>query len=149
MSDHNLGEDAYRAYLANIKPTLECPCKWHALAPEDQRVWEKVAAAVVLRMLLDNLAEPHRPLPLPPFALPEDTITPIMEEIGRKTGKERGLCVQCGGSCFLVARYVRCAYRSARDLGSRFESRGFRPVIKGRTTTLSPDVPAPPSCTRP
>jgi hypothetical protein len=67
MSGHNLGEDAYLAYVANIGVPPTCRKRWHELDPaREQPVWEKVAAAVALRLCLNNLAVGHHgPLPLP------------------------------------------------------------------------------------
>jgi hypothetical protein len=93
MSGHDLGEDAYNAFIV-AHNALTGPATrirpWDLLSQREQGVWEKVVAAVVLRLLLNNLAEAATAHGAPSFALPEDTISPIIEEIERKTGKARG-----------------------------------------------------------
>lgn len=105
MTDHNLGEDAYEAYLANVTPGSSGPTPWRDLIPSQRQVWEKVVAAVVLRLLLKNLAEHHGPLPSPSFDLPEDTVSPLMDEIERKTGKKRDVPQCCNVGCLAPADF--------------------------------------------
>jgi len=117
MSDHNLGEDAYLAYVATIPIPPECKKKWHELDPvREQRVWEKVAAAVTLRLCMHNLAGHHGPLPPPLFGpadptayaldpaiqlLPEerDAVQAAIAEIEHNAPKSCGRCGQPDACC--------------------------------------------------
>jgi hypothetical protein len=65
MSDHNLGEDAYRAYVANVPFGSDC-LPWDNLPPAVRTVWERIAAAVTLRLCMSNImGASAKPDPIP------------------------------------------------------------------------------------